>query len=519
MGIHDYDLKLMAYLQEQRCVELERCCAYQNKSLSSVKRSFAAVNEYLTPDRQIRLEDNHAVFQMSYAEYLDFLQALTLQDYQPSQEERVFTMAVYLFFNGVLNKTHLYETLRFSLSTKKNDSHALDAWMHRYGQRVVVVPKAGVQAQGEELTFRLCICDLLCRFLEVDERYTLVLRKANNPLQNMLGEYFLAKACEEIPQAGAAARQLQQTRHCRIAYRSLKFFLVYLSCGQLRARTGHPLQRCPALPLAVNNLALVNQPDENAFLNALAAALDVTPPGTPPADPTLLRITRTLVENVQQKILTRILDDHCIYEEVYAYLHKSTIRNLFHVSFYDNMLDETQEHYHFLYQVLREALQKYQQAYGVEVSAYQLSVLTLIFRKYVIKNKVAGRNRKRLVVVSNAPSEKIAFFIEKLRVRLDVALAGVVNINELYRIRELQPCDEVVVFSNRIATLLKESGYTCVKLHFYLTESDYVLLEERGFSTSHRKLKAETFLQELKTVPPDEQKNYLLQRYPEFFLE
>lgn len=56
---------------------------------------------------------------MTYPEYLTFIQSLTLEDYVPSQNERLDIMVIYAFFNPALNMSHLYETLHFSPSTKK----------------------------------------------------------------------------------------------------------------------------------------------------------------------------------------------------------------------------------------------------------------------------------------------------------------------------------------------------------------------------------------------------------------
>ena len=79
--------------------------------------------------------------------------------------------------------------------------------------------------------------------------------------------------------------------------------------------------------------------------------------------------------------------------------------------------------------------------------------------------------------------------------------------------------DFLIVFSNRISTMLDSLGYSCVKLHFYLTEADFELLNHLGFSTSRRKLKIGAFLAEIRGMDERKATDYLLERYSDFFLE
>ena len=107
MSIHSYDLQTCAFIQEKQTLSLEKCSRLSGKSIASVKRSIAAVNEYLAPAQQILISNNQAVFQMTYPEYLAFIQSLTLEDYVPSQNERLDIMVIYAFFNPALNMSHL----------------------------------------------------------------------------------------------------------------------------------------------------------------------------------------------------------------------------------------------------------------------------------------------------------------------------------------------------------------------------------------------------------------------------
>ena len=99
MGIHFNDLQTASLIQEKHSITLADCARSLGRSVSSIKRSISAVNEYLPPNKVILIENNCAVFQMSYQAYMDFIQSLSLDDYVPSQDERLDIMAVYGFLN------------------------------------------------------------------------------------------------------------------------------------------------------------------------------------------------------------------------------------------------------------------------------------------------------------------------------------------------------------------------------------------------------------------------------------
>lgn len=66
---------------------------------------------------------------------------------------------------------------------------------------------------------------------------------------------------------------------------------------------------------------------------------------------------------------------------------------------------------------------------------HQLSTLTLIFREHVLKNKIAGRNLKKIVIITNSAKEKSTFFSQQLLYYFDIQVIAILNINELYQLK------------------------------------------------------------------------------------
>lgn len=300
-----------------------------------------------------------------------------------------------------------------------------------------VVPKTGVRIVGDELTFRICVTSILSRYLEVGQDFHLTRRLANHPLQTMIAEYFLIRSDAEIQTVRTQLMQLIEILPfsnflcvCKVP--------VYLSVlrvfpSAFRASAGD-------FPGAARSGTGLSS-DEAHCGKYLCQSSDFLPGFStrvmPPVNEHLFAITRELVRKVQNNIITRICDDRFIYEEVYAYLHKSLIRNTYHFSFYDNKLEETKEQYHRLYDILSNAISDYEETYQTRLSHFQIASLTLIFRKFTNRNKLAGRNRKKLVIVTNSSIEKIDFFMERMKFRVDVELLDVININELYLLEKL----------------------------------------------------------------------------------
>ena len=70
-----------------------------------------------------------------------------------------------------------------------------------------------------------------------------------------------------------------------------------------------------------------------------------------------------------------------------------------------------------LYDILSSAISDYEETYQTRLNHFQIASLTLIFRKFTNRNKLAGRNRKKLVIVTNSSIEKIDFFMERMKFR------------------------------------------------------------------------------------------------------
>lgn len=477
------------------------------------------INLHLPDDKQLRIEKNTIISQLKYNDYIDFVSNLQLEHYISSQKERIAAIIVFSFFYPILNVSKLYEKMGMSLTTKKKDNKALTEYLNKRNLRFEVVPKKGMKVAGSERSYRILTASILVSLVEIDSAGNLMNRKANNPLQKMIFEVFAEMAKVEIAEAKDLLNKFIKENQVRMSYPSKKFCLLCLVLSLYRFRQGYMLEAEMELDLKVPNYQLfINQKRENLFFTYLAASLDYMSFSPPPMDTRLKMAVLAFINQVQDHIVTTFYDYEAIFNEVYSYIYKCYIRNKLDYNLYDKKLDDTHKVLPKLYRTVSKATPIIETKMDVQFSKLQISALTLLVRKFTMKNKVIGRNSRKIVIVSNSAIEKTSYFAENLRHHLDVTVAGTYNINELYELEHIE-YDLIITFSNRIAALLAENSYSCVKLNFYLNQRDIDKLLKIGFSSSsRRKILSDHFIDEIKDKDPEEIKELLLTKYPSHFL-
>ena len=92
-----------------------------------------------------------------------------------------------------------------------------------------------------------------------------------------------------------------------------------------------------------------------------------------------------------------------------------------------------------------------------ELTEPQMSMICLIVKRFIIKNRLNKRERKKIVVITNSSVEKVKYFLEELAQHANFEMVSYLTINELYTLEELD-FNTIITFSNRIAMLLADMG-------------------------------------------------------------
>lgn len=518
LSINKSELKLLKRIQEKKFFNLEESEKVFNKSEISLKRNIANLNSYLPEEKKIKIINSTVTAEIDYRDYIDFVHNLSLNDYMISQEERVNLMIVYSFFSEILNMTSLYDNLGISLTTKKKDSKELNNILESNELKSEIVAKKGIKVIGNERNYRILIASILSDVFDLDFDDSLINRKANNPLERMIFNYFIVKGAKEISRAKNILNNFLEENKLRISYSSKKFIYIYIALSLYRINREHSIKdKTVKNMVKINEYNILGDKVEDNFLSYLVSSLDYIVSLELLISEELENLTKEFIEKVQSRVITQFYNYDQLFSEIYSYIHKSLIRNSFKYSFYDNNIENTKNVYTSLYNVVKDSIETIEEKYEIYFTHQQISALTLIFRKTVMKNKVLGRNRKKIVIVSNSAIEKIDFFVEILKIYTDVDIVLKININELYLLKDTE-YDLIITFSNRIKSLLEFNGYENIKLNFYLGNEDVEKLFSLGVSTGSRKIKVNGFIEEIKGKSEEEIKELLLNKYEHYFL-
>lgn len=514
MTINSFDLYLANRIQEKKQLTIDQLAGKTERSSATIRRSIHSLNDYLAKENQFIITESMIISQLSYRALIQFIQSLTLNDFVPTIEERFDYLLSLSILQPSINLSKIYDALGISQSTKKKDRPLFVEELQKNHLTLESIRGRGITITGDELTLRLLVTHIISQTIEIDEDKQIIPRQANTPLQNIL-----FKEMQPVWQGEKLKSLIDFLAKHRLQfnYSATKFLFAYTALAIHRIAHDQLITTVPALFVAPPNYQLFEQSEENIAFNSVLAGLDNNGQTLYQETESIAIITEELIRYIEGRILTTFYTKKTLQKEIEQYLFKCIFRNGLHFEFYDNKLDDVKKEFSFLYQLV-EYFYETELSASLYLNTSQLSTITLLFREHVLKNKVAGRNQKKIVIVTNSAKEKSDFFAQQLLYHFDTIVVGNVNIHELYRLKYLK-FDHLITFSNRIATILLENGYPNIKLNYYFHDEDLNYLNKLNFSNnSHRKLVADSFTERIAAIQPDALPDFLKENFPNFFV-
>lgn len=488
-----------------------------NKSPATIRRNISIINSYIFREKTFLVSGNLVISRIDYSSYLDLIKRIPLEEYHSSQEERVSLMLVSSFFKDPLNKTSLYSYIGIGSSTLKKDTRECKSILLHRDLDMVTVSKRGGSVLGDETNFRILATRYLYRVLEVDKDNKLVIRPSNTPLERLIAETALDNLVEG-KRASLILDEIFSRYNIEISYSSKKFFLIYINIALYRIGMGKNLQKGKDKEYPSIEMDILGDSMEDNTLVKLLLSLDMNSRLFTPYDKNLLVITRNIISHIEGRIITKFRNYDKVLEEVYTFLYKSILRYRLGYSIFDDKVEEIEDKFKELFDNTRDSVMELSKLYNIIFSYEQIATLTLILKKHITISKVAGRNRVKTIIVSNSAVEKIDFFIERLKLHVEVDIVAVIDINELHLLKSLE-FSKVITFSNRISMLLNSIGEKNIKLPFHLTDTDVEKLLSVGFSRAKRKLLAGEIAEKIVGMNEVEIKDLLTSEYSDYFVE
>lgn len=515
MALTESYLKLLKYVQEKKEISINDVAKKFNRNNSSIRREIDYLNIYLNNTEQLTIKNGYIISKLSYEEYLSFMKRLSLFDYASNQKERFNLIIMKCFVNQYVNTAQLYKDLNISLTTKKSDLKQLRIFLDSKGLSLTILHRKGIKIIGDELRYRILIIKILLPLIEINNNYVIEKRRANTPFDNQIVDAFFNEYQNIIDFCQKYVMEFIEEYNLHLTYSSKKSLVIYIAISNIRTKHENifDLDNTPVNPL---NLYLFNDANENRALNLMVALLDSQEPFEFPENIDLKQLCNQLVDELQKNFKTYLYTKNMIVEEIYLYIYKSIMGIYYDFSFQDKMVRDTYKQFPELYDNIKNAIQIIEKKYNIIFNEHHIVTMTLILRKWINKNKIAGSNQKKVVIVTNTSYERIAYFIEYIQEIIEVKIETILNINEIDLLKRIN-FDWVFTFSDRIQSIV-QNMYPAIELNFFITDRDIDNLINHGFSRKHHKILASKFIEKIENKSNDEIIDILTHQYNDFFI-
>lgn len=515
MGLSYHDLSLLRFIQRRQNISLAKVAGQFRKNEISIRRNIEQINLY-SPAPLIEIKKGLCISRLSYKEFVDFIQQITISDYNSSYIERIRVMIITIFFRGYVNATALYENWHLSLTTKKQDTGHMREFLAGHGLNLLTLKKKGLTIEGDILQLRFLVIDILHPMLEFTADNRIEARYANTPLEKQSYELASAGLQPVCPRAVGKLNAFLTDYGYSLNYPSKKFLLLFICLMEIQP-VQDSLKFSYRLPLAPLNLRFTDNPGENRLYNVALSMMNFSRNLDFPFDSSLWHITEQFTEQVVSHLPQPFTIREELLNELYSYFYREITLNHFHCTFVDKTVENTREQFSGLYEIIERYGIYFKASFNFTFMDEHLSTLTLLIQKHILRNDIVDRRCKKIVIMTSINFERVSFFLEQLREHVSLQWMETLNINEIHRLKSLE-YDHIFCFSSRIYNLLNHQGLPVIRMNFFVDDSDIQLLLSYGFSTLKHRFLTAGFVAEIAGKNESEMEAYLKEHYSDYFI-
>lgn len=515
MGLSYSDLMLVRLIQKRQRIALSKVAAQLEKNETSIRRIIESCNLY-SPVPLVRIEKGFCVSQVSYEAFVKFIHGISMSDYSSSYKERIRVMIVAIFFEGYVNASRLYESWGLSLTTKKQDTAHLRSFLRAHGLKLVTRQKKGLSIEGDDLQLRFLVIDILHPLLEFTAENHIEARLANTPIENQSWELARGVLSETCQEAVKKLNGFLQSCSLSLNYPSKKFLLLFI-CFMISRPVTEDTPLSYRLPFAPLSLSFTGEPRQDKLYSAAISMMNFSKSLDFPFDSLLWHTTERFAESVSDALLKPFPVREELLLELYGYFYREITLDHFHCTFVDKTVEDTDEQFPILYGLIEKYLVYFKAAFHFRFMDEHISTLTLLVQKHIIRNQVAERERKRIVIMTSINFERVSFFLEQLKDQISLEWRGTFNINEIHML-DRTDYDCILCFSSRIFNILNAKNLPVIRLNFFITSLDIERLLAWGFTPLRHRFLTSSFVLELAGKSETEMADYLRKRYGDYFV-
>lgn len=520
MVLNSSSLNLIKYILDKKKISIKDTSLYFNKNESTIRREIELINLH-SKDKNIIIIDNGMLeTSFNYKKYTEFIESLSINQYSSTPIERINIILISALLNDYVNLTTIYNNLGLSLSTKKNDTKYLKKLLISNNLKLTILKRKGIKIEGDENRFRLLVVKKLQLIMDVTLDNMLERRKANNPYENYAYNLFIKKISPYENIIKAKLIYFLNNINVNISYLSKRFLILYLSVSIFRQENKYNLTSITKVPITVTNYKLFDNSLENQEFNNVAAILDTTPYQPFPFDEKLLKLSNIFVNKFLIDIKINILNKDQFIKEVYYFMYKQICSHYLDVSFDDKLVNNVEIALPKIHKIISINEKIFKEDYNIKLNNIQISTLSLIAKKWLNITSSVKRESLKIILVTNIVYERVQFFEGLIKSYYDVKLVGVFTLYDIEKIKTIK-YDFIILFSNRMLSVIKEEFKNAIKVNFFLNDEDIKTLNSYGFKSSKRRILLNEFIDEIKNLTPKNESKvieYIKENYNDYFL-
>lgn len=515
MGLSYNDLSLLRFIQKRQNTPLPKVAAQFHKNETSIRRTIDQINLY-SPVPMVEIRKNRCISRVSYEEFVNFIQTISMEDYVSSRTERICVLIVSIFFRGYVNTSRLYEEWGLSLTTKKQDTAHLRSFLLEHGLELVTLKRKGLGIQGDDLQLRFLVIDILHPLLEFTAENRIQGRYANTPMENQSYRLAAPSLLEACPKAAELLNRFLLEHRLSLNYPSKKFLLLFV-CFLMARPVTRETSLSYRLPLEPLHIRFFHDSLADRLWSVAVSMMNFSEPPAFPMDRQLWQTTERFAEGVISGLDAPFPVREEFLTELYGYFYREITLEHFHCTFVDKTVENTREHFPFLYELIQRYLVYFDAAFHFRAMDEHICTLTLLVQKHILRSQTVGQPPRKIVIITSINFERISYFLEQLRDQVSVRWMGTFNINELHMLDHID-YDYILCFSSRILNILNAARLPVIRVNFFVTDDDISTLLRHGFPLLRHRFLASSFALELSGKSEPEMVEYLKQHYGDHFV-
>lgn len=516
MGLSLAKIKLLKFIQEANQISLEKCGQHFDKDICTIRRDIQDINDFCKQPI-IQVKKSICSCPLSYQEYLQVIKKLTNYDYFSSYDERLRVVICKIFFDGFANTTELYTLWNLSLTTKKNDMVKFRKLMTELSMKVDIMRKKGLRVSGNDLLFRIYVTNQIYSLIEIKDDTSITERIANTPLEHQIYEMIDENYKNYIPKALKDIQNYLDTYHLSITYSSKKMLLLFLCCLYFLPPK-EDMVFIQNIPFPHFSTSITPDPFFNEVLGVVISILDLSRKPPYIFERKLEDICNQFIDEVEQAIHTSIYTKEELKQEVYSYVQKGIAQTYLNSAIIDKLVRNVDKQFPDLYKIVKTNSKILESQLPIHVTKDMLFTMTLIFQRFILKNRLYDDHKTKIILVTGVPYERLDFYKQQLNEHFNVDYVGHANINSLQTINDLE-YDFIFTFSERTCNIVSSKYKRTILTNFFIDIAEEERLKNIGIQEKKTKIIANELLKHINQCKNDEEKiEFLTHAYPNTFI-